>query len=582
MQVLFKKLWHHLSNSRKKQFYFLLALMIVTSLMEVISISAVLPFLGTLTNPDIIYHHPAMHLIIQMLGITSPEQLLLPITIIFIVAAVLAGLVRLLLLYVITKLSFATGADLSINIYRRTLYQKYEVHISRNSSEVINGIISKTGTVISGIINPILTLMSSFIFMIITIYVLFIIDALVAFSAISGFVFIYFLITQLSRKKLKENSMCVAKQSTNMIKALQEGLGGIRDVLINRSQNFYCQLYRDSDTPLRQAMASNVFINGSPRYLIESIGMVLVAILAYSMTLRGGDMSSVIPVLGALALGAQRLLPTLQQSYSAYSTIIASYYSFKDVIELLEQPILIGINNSDSDAMHFNREIKLKNLNFYYEGKSEQILNNVNLKILKGSRVGFIGATGSGKSTLLDVVMGLLLPTNGSIKVDGCIVNNSNRSLWQEHIAHVPQNIYLSDGTIEANIAFGISKNDIDHNQVQKAAKQAQLSNLVESWEDGYKTIVGEQGVRLSGGQRQRIGIARALYKKSDVLVFDEATSALDIDTEKSVMREIQLLDRDITILIIAHRLSTLEGCDQIVKLEDKGVKVMRPDDLFK
>jgi len=579
---MLKELWHHLTGRRHKQFFFLLLLMILASFLEVVSIGAILPFLGALTAPEHIYQQPIMQPVIQILKITTPEQLLLPATIIFVISAILAGIVRLLLLFVITRLSFATGADLSIDIFHRTLYQSYEVHLGRNSSEVINAIISKTNTVISGIIQPALTLISSSILMIGTIFALFMIDSMIVFFAIFGFVLIYLLIIQFTKSRLKENSICVAKQSTNMIKALQEGLGGIRDVLINGSQQFYCQLYRNSDLPLRKALASNTFINGSPRYVIESIGMVLVAILAYSMSLREDGLSTVIPILGALALGAQRLLPALQQAYGAYSTIRASHSSFEDVLKLLNQPMPSHVNNLDLSPVYFNSEIKLENLSFRYNNDSEWIFKDVNLKITKGARVGFIGATGSGKSTLLDIIMGLLPQTIGVFKVDNRIINNNNRKSWQEYIAHVPQNIYLSDGTIEENIAFGVSEEKINHKQVKKAAQQAQISELIDNWKDGYKTLIGEQGARLSGGQRQRIGIARALYKNAEILIFDEATSALDTSTEKAVIKAIEALDREITILIIAHRLTTVEGCDQIVELENGAIKNVKYRNLVK
>jgi ABC-type multidrug transport system fused ATPase/permease subunit len=217
----------------------------------------------------------------------------------------------------------------------------------------------------------------------------------------------------------------------------------------------------------------------------------------------------------------------------------------------------------------------LNNLSFRYAADSSEnspwVLKNINLKLTKGARIGFMGVTGRGKSTLLDIIMGLLPPTNGELIIDGQSITNENRRAWQAHIAHVPQNIYLSDSTIEENIAFGIPKDEINYQQVEKAGKQAQIAELIESWPEGYKTFVGERGIRLSGGQRQRIGIARALYKNADVLIFDEATSALDNETENAVMKAIEGLERDLTILIIAHRLNSLKGCDQIVKLDKKN-----------
>jgi len=560
-------LWHHLSKRRQKQFWLLLILMIVASLSEIISVGAVLPFLGILTAPDQVYQHPLMQPVIQILGLTDPSQLILPLTIFFITAVLLAGSIRLTLLYVMTRFSFATGSDLSINIYRRTLYQEYAVHVSRNSSEVINSIIIKTNTVINGILTPVLTFISSIILLIGIMGALFTINISVALSASIGFGLLYWLVVRYTKNQLKDNSRIIADQSTQMVKSLQEGLGGIRDVLIDGTQQFYCRLYRSADLPLRRASGNNLFISGSPRYTIEAIGMTLIAGLAYIMTKQEGGMVTAIPILGALALGAQRLLPALQQAYSAYSTIKGSNSSFIDVLNLLEQPLPEYVDQPLPKLIPFEKELKLTELNFRYTEDSPWVLKNLNLSLKKGARIGFIGVTGSGKSTLLDIIMGLLPPTSGKLIIDHQLVNSQNCRAWQAHIAHVPQNIYLSDSTIRENIAFGIAKEQIDHQRVKKAAQQAQISELIEQWKDGYQTFVGERGVRLSGGQRQRIGIARALYKKADILIFDEATSALDNETEREVMKAIEEIGKEITVLIIAHRLTTLKGCDKIVKL---------------
>jgi ATP-binding cassette, subfamily B, bacterial PglK len=541
--------------------------MIVASLSEIISIGAVLPFLGVLTAPEQVYQYSLIRPIIQILELTEPDQLILPLTIFFIIAVILAGVIRLTLLYAMTRLSFATGADLSINIYRRTLYQEYTVHLSHNSSEVINSVITKTNTVIRGVIVPILTLISSIILLIGVMGTLFVINIEVALSAFIAFGALYWLVIKYTKNQLKDNSQIIANQSTQMIKSLQEGLGGVRDVLIDGTQELYCQFYRNADLPLRRALGNNQFISGSPKYIMEAVGMTLIAGFAYVMTQQESGMVTAIPVLGVLALGAQKMLPTLQQAYSAYSAIKGSNSSFEDVLNLLDQPLSEYAGQILLKPIAFKKEIKLINLNFRYNKESPWVLKDINLSLKKGSRIGFIGVTGSGKSTLIDIIMGLLPTTNGNLAIDQQLIDNQNRRAWQAHIAHVPQNIYLSDSSISENIAFGVSKDKIDHQRVKKAAQQAQIAELIEGWKDGYQTFVGERGIRLSGGQRQRIGIARALYKKADILIFDEATSALDNETEREVMAAIEELGEEITVLIIAHRLTTLKECDKIVKL---------------
>jgi ABC-type multidrug transport system fused ATPase/permease subunit len=565
LSLLFR-LWSHINLRRRRQFGLLLVLMLLASFAEVFSIGAVLPFLSVLTSPQRFFDHAAARPIIQALGLSSPEQLLLPLTIIFGAAALIAGTMRLLLLWASTRLSFATGADLSINIYRRTLYQPYAVHCARNSSEVINGIAGKTSSAIS-IISQVLNIISSFVMLIVILIALLSIDAVIAVSAFVGFGLIYAFIIRMTRKKLLINSQRIAHESNSVIKALQEGLGGIRDVLIDGSQDIYCQIYRNADLPMRRAQGDNIFIGASPRYGMEVLGMLLIATLAYFLGMQADGVSKAIPVLGALALGALRLLPVLQQAYGAWAIIQGNQASLQDAIVLLNQPLPDHANQSPLLPLPFKKHIRLKQLEFRYNQQNPYVLKGVNLSIAKGSRVGFIGTTGSGKSTLLDVVMGLLQPSYGALEVDGEVISPSNCRAWQAHIAHVPQAIFLADSSVEENIAFGVPKDQIDINRVIKAAQQAQIAASIESWPEKYKTFVGERGVRLSGGQRQRIGIARALYKQADVIIFDEATSALDNETELAVMQAIDGLGKDLTLLIIAHRLTTLKNCTQIVTL---------------
>ena len=398
-------------------------------------------------------------------------------------------------------------------------------------------------------------------------------DPLLALSSFGGFGLIYGLIIRITSKTLLTNSQRIAKESTHVIKSLQEGLGGIRDVLIDGSQAAYCQIYRSADHPLRVAQGNNSFISGSPRFALEALGMMLIAGLAYVLARQPDGISKAIPLLGALALGAQRLLPVMQQAYIAYSGIQGSQASFQDALELLNQPLPDYADQPPPRPLPFFRQINLKELAFRYTQQTPYVLKNLDLTITKGSRIGFIGVTGSGKSTLLDIIMGLLQPTVGSLQIDQEPLNASNNRAWQTHIAHVPQAIYLADSTIEENIAFGIPKSQIDPNRVKQAAEQAQIADIIETWPKKYKTYVGERGIRLSGGQRQRIGIARALYKQASVIIFDEATSALDNETEQAVMQSIEALGNDMTVLIIAHRLTTLRNCTQIVELADGGIK---------
>jgi ABC-type multidrug transport system fused ATPase/permease subunit len=546
--------------------------MLLASFAEILSIGAVLPFLGVLTAPARVFEHPVAQPIIRVLGFTQPQQLLLPLAIAFGVAALIAGAMRLLLLWANTRLTFAIGADLGISIYRRTLYQPYSVHVARNSSEVISGISGKANGVIYSTVLPILTMISGSTLLIAILVAVLSVEPLIALVAFGGFGLIYGTIIQLSRKQMLKNSQCVARESVYVIKSLQEGLGGIRDVLIDGSQTAYCNIYRNADIPMRRAQGNSIFIGGAPRYGIEALGILLITALAYTLAQHSDGIANAIPILGALALGAQRLLPVLQQAYVSWINILSGQTSLQDTLELLEQPLPAYANQSAPKPLAFQQQISLKHLSFRYIPQTV-VLRNLDLTIAKGSRVGFIGLTGSGKTTLLDIVMGLLQPTGGTLEIDGQPVTLKNVRAWQAHIAHVPQTIFLADSTIEENIAFGIPKDQIDPESVRHAAQQAQIVESIESLPKQYQTFVGERGIRLSGGQRQRIGIARALYKRADVIIFDEATSALDNETEQDVMQAIEGLSKDLTLLIIAHRLTTLKNCTQIVELGKGGIK---------
>jgi ATP-binding cassette, subfamily B, bacterial PglK len=549
--------------------------MLLSSFAEVLSIGAVLPFLGMLTAPERIFHLPIVQPVIQVFEITEPAQLLLPFTVVFGAASLIAGAMRLLLLWASTRLSYSTGADLSISIYRRTLFQPYVVHCARNSSEIITGITAKSSSAIS-IITMLITIVSTAAMLITILFALLSIEPLITLMAFSGFGLIYAVVIYLTRKKLLTNSTRIARESTNVIKSLQEGLGGIRDVLINSSQAIYCQIYLNADLPLRRAQGSSVFIGGSPRYAMEAFGMMLIAALAYSLAQKTDGIVNAIPVLGALALGAQRLLPVLQQSYAAWTGIRGSQIALQDTLVLLDQPLPDYFDQPAAEPLPFKHTISLKKLDFRYSPQMPYVLKQLNLTITRGSRVGFIGITGSGKSTLLDVIMGLLQHNGGKLEIDGQAVTPSNSRAWQSHIAHVPQAIFLADSTVEENIAFGVPKNLIDHQLVKQAAQQAQIADSIDNMPMQYQTFVGERGIRLSGGQRQRIGIARALYKQADIIIFDEATSSLDNETEKAVMQAIDSLSKDLTLLIIAHRLTTLKNCTEIFELSNGCISSVR------
>ena len=561
------KLWNHFSSRRQKQLIVMQIFAVIVSFFEMLSLGAVIPFLGVLANPQSVFDSRYLGIPISYLGITEPSQLVLPITFLFVLLTILSAGFRLIALWMLTRISQQAGADLSIKIYRNTLFQDYAVHVARNSSEVINGIIVKTNTVTKGVITPTLSLISTLIMMIGIVAVLLLVNIFVTLTAFFSFGLLYLLVMHLTRKNLSTNSARIASKSDLMVKTLQEGLEGIREVLLNSNQLFYVKLYRDADLIMRQATWRNEMIYSSPRFIMEASGIAIVALFAYFATLQFGGINEFLPILGVFVLGAQKLLPAIQKAYASYSRIKGAAYSLEDVIDLLDQPLPKYANFSANLPVPFTQSIELKNLSFRYSHQSPWVLKNLNFKIPKGSVVGIIGSTGCGKSTIIDLIMGLLPLTNGELTVDGVPIDNENKREWQANISCVPQDIYLSDGTIKENIAFGLPKEQINFSKVKIAAQKAQIAELIESWDDQFETMVGERGMRLSGGQRQRIGVARALYSESNVLILDEATSALDNETELAVMNSINTFNKDITVIIIAHRLTTLKKCDMILEL---------------
>jgi ATP-binding cassette subfamily B protein len=568
MSGILKSLWGHVSNQRRRQFGLLLLLAVLSSFAEIISLGAVLPFIGVLTQPDKVLAYPFVSEIAQFLGIESGSELIMPLTLGFALAAVVAGFLRLLLVWGTLNLGNTTGADLSIDVYKRTLYQPYMVHIQRSSSEVISGITQKVGTATAVMISLVTVITSLFLFVSILV-TLILVDPLVTFFSAASFGASYGLIAWFTRKKLVANSLITADEQSRVVKALQEGLGAIRDVLLDGTQNVYVDVYGKAVVRLRRASAQNAFINQAPRFAMETLGLVLISFFVLILSDRSGGITGALPILAMIVFGAQRLLPLMQILYGNWALVAGSKAALIDVLDLLKQDMPSYASVEYLSALTLKKSICFESVSFSYSDDSTLVLNGLDFNVTKGSRVGIIGSTGSGKSTAIDLLMGLLKPTEGVLKVDGkAIISAKERASWQRSVAHVPQSIFLSDASVAENIAFGIQADKIDFNRVRDSAKRAQIADFIESRPEGYDAFVGERGVRLSGGQRQRIGIARALYKNASVLVFDEATSALDNETEQAVMSTIEDLSSDLTLFIIAHRLTTLKSCTQIIELK--------------
>ena len=559
-----------LSPRRRWQGVAVLLLMLAGAFAELLTIGAVLPFLALVADPEAAAKYPLIGRLLAFLGAEGRQEEVMAIAALFCAIAVGATVVRILLIWAIKKFVVRVGYDISVSLYKGLLYQPYSFHTQYNSSSTIS-VLMRVQFVLNQVLLPLVNIVTATVIAAFILAALIMINASVAMGAALGFGAIYAAVSLTTRRRLERNGTTIARCSPLHLKAAQEGLGGIRDVLIDQSQPVHVKRYARLDTEIRDAQAANALIGALPRFVIEGMGMVVIAVLAVMLSSQEGGLSTALPVLGALALGAQRLLPLLQQIYSGWTQVRGGKASFGDVLRFLDLPLPADLDARRRIApMRFESAIAFHGVGFGYASEGPVVLRDIDIRIPKGTRVGFIGKTGSGKSTMIDLVMGLLEPSSGVISVDDQPLGPGNIPSWQVQIAHVPQHIFLSDGTILENIAFGLPPERIDEQGVREAARKADIEAFIEEQPNGYHTIIGERGVRLSGGQRQRIGIARALYKKSTLLILDEATSALDDATEASIIGAIDRLGRDLTVIMIAHRVTTLSNCDVIYRL-DRG-----------
>lgn len=571
LRVALKDLYRQLSRRRRLQFGLVLGLMLVGAVAELVSLGAVLPFLTVIADPAGAVRLPIIAEVLAPLRIQGPGEVAIAAAVLFAVAALAAAAARLLLVYASQRFVYGLARDLSVGIFERTLHQPYAYHTSRNSSETLAAV--NTAQLVTGqVLLPLMHAATAIVIASFILLGLLFIDPLVALGSGLGFGAIYLIVMRITNRVMRVNGTTIARAQAERLQAVSEGLGGIRDVLLDRSQAPFVARFAATEMRLRQAQSLTNFVGQAPRFIVEGVGLALVAGLALVLTLREGSITSALPVLGALALGAQRLVPLLQQAYTGWAMTLSSGPMLIDIMAILRLPVAQQMPR-DGAHLAFKSDIIFRDVGFTYPGATRPALEGVTLVVEKGARIGIAGRTGSGKSTLMDLLLGLLSPDRGEIAVDGVALTDSNRPAWQARIAHVPQSIYLSDASLAENIAFGVPLERIDRARVAAAAEQAELGAVVAALPMGYDTPVGERGVRLSGGQRQRVGIARALYKRADILVFDEATSALDTETEAAVMQAVARLDRQLTIFLIAHRLSTLEGCDSMLTLEQGRVK---------
>jgi len=569
---LITKLWKLLKSKRKKQLGILLLIIILSGLIEIITIGTFIPFISALSNPDKLLNYKFINLAAQITNSYEDNNLVVLTTLIFIIFIIFSTLIRLLNIWLNYKMTAKIGSDISLRAYKRIIYQPYQYITSINSGELISITTSQLDFTVQAI-SLILRITTNFI--VITFIGIGLIFLDYQLALLSGLFIIvpYVIISVFTKRIVLKNSKIINSSMIDKVKSIQDSLNLNKDIILNDLHLEFIQKYKKNDWDIRDKQTENNFLSMFPRYTMEGIGITFIALLSAIFTLIRSDNGNLIPYLGALTLAAQRLVPTMQQIYSGLANLRGYSSAIESVIKICDLTIPLEYINKTRNYLSFKKNISLKNVSYYFDDNNEKfILNNINLEIKKGEKIGIIGKTGSGKSTLINLISGFLKPTKGKIFIDNKNLysykdNNLIRS-WYELISYVPQQIYLKDGTIWENISL-CEKKDIDHKRMLWAAEQSLLNDFISKKEKGFETLVGEKGIKLSGGQCQRIGIARALYKKSEVILLDEATSALDLKTEKLLINNLMKLNNNFTIIFIAHRLSTLSNCSKIIEINE-------------
>jgi len=565
-------IWRFLDKRKKIQVIYLLFLMIFSAFSEVLNLAIIVPFLKLLTDKDFLFENETTSLILIKLGILNTDNLFLVISFLLIFAILFSGSIRILNLYFLSKFSASIGNKISTTAYKKCLYQDYQYHKNINSSELISTITTRTNITVTAC-NYFLQFITSALSITFILVSLYIIDFQMALSTTVGLSLIYLFIITLSNKRLRINSKIVSSCTSQQYKELDEGLSSFKEIILESNQDQRSNLYNRIDFKMRSKTSQSFFINSFPRYAIEAISITFIITLSIYLDFIREENSSFIAYIGILALACQRILPYAQLIYQSWAYVRASSYEIEKALELANQNVETSLN-FPIKRIDLKDKITLNELSFSYSNfPNKNILNKISLVISKGDNVAIIGKTGSGKSTFIDILMGLIKPTEGKIFINGIdIYNKKNKSKlygWRKSIAHIPQNIFLSDTSILENIAYGIPKEEIDKKLVINSAKKALIHDFIVSLPNKYQTEVGEKGMRISGGQKQRIGIARALYKKSKIIILDEATSALDKETESKVMKSIHTIFKDKTIISISHKIPNFGEFNRILKFSE-------------
>ena len=555
------------NKKQQIQFCFIFVIILISGFLELMGISLILPFINVVINPEIILTNKYLHFIYTALHISSTTNFLIFLAVVLIATYIFKNLYMLFVYYFQYKILYDAQKDISLKLIKFYVKQPYSYHLNINTPEMVR-IVTQDTTRCSDFLTNVFFLLTEFIVLILVISFLFYINKLVTLILVILFVCIFIGIFKEIKPRIGMFAQNNLKYHAGMIKWIQQSLGAIKDIKILQKEQFFINKYYDSSVKYTSAQKYFRFLDQVPRLLIETFVVTVILSVIIFLLYRGIDASTIIVQLAVFAMAAFRLMPSMNRMQIALNAIMCFMPSLNVVYRDLKNTKITGYFEVDENKnINIEKGININNLAYKYPNTEKNIFKNVSFSIKKGKSIGFVGPTGAGKTTIIDVILGLFNPTEGSITVDGIDIHKNKKS-WFSKIGYVPQFIYLTDDTIKNNILFYDDEN-VDDEKLKTVIEQAQLKEFIDSLPKGLETIVGERGIRLSGGQRQRIGIARALYKKPEILVLDEATSALDNETEKAVMQAIEHLYGKITMLVIAHRLTTIEKCDEIYEIRN-------------
>jgi ABC-type multidrug transport system fused ATPase/permease subunit len=572
----YKKLLFLLNPHERKKAILLIFMILIMALLDMIGIASILPFITVLMNPSLVETNYILYNLYQasrILGVENNQEFLFLLGTLVFVLIVTSLVFKALTTYV--QIGFVMMQDFAISkrLVEGYLNQPYSWFLSRHSADLGKTILSQVGVVVGNGIRPLMELIAKGAIAIAIIFLLIIVDLKVALIMGFSLGFSYTIIYSFIKRYLKRIGEKHLKNNQLRFTTVGESFGAAKEVKVGGLEETYTRRYSDSAKSFARSATSSQIASQLPRFFLETISIGGVLLLILYLMRQSGTFNNILPIISLYVFAGYRLMPALQQVYSSFSQLTFAGPSIDKLYYEIKNLKLSEINQ-DQDVLSLNKSIILKNIFYNYPNSTRTALNNINLEIQSRTTVGIVGATGSGKTTTVDIILGLFEAQKGSLEVDGKIITQQNSRAWQRSIGYVPQHIFLTDDTVSANIAFGIEAKDIDEEAVEKASKIAKLHDFVTNeLPNGYNTTVGERGVRLSGGQRQRIGIARALYHNPKVLILDEATSSLDNKTEQAVMEAINKLNKNITIIIIAHRLNTVKNCDVVFQFE-KGEMV--------